>query len=214
MFRFKRSKGFTLVEMIIAVGVLMVIMGSLVGMMIRMSTTSAEQARRQQQHALEEQARMALLSLVRDIRLSHDVVPLPGESIEGMDGLQLTARHDNLEFIIVYTLEEDPNKMTLYGDNLIDINGRLERTITSPDLLVPGAAEAAWPNAFSSANMRKFFPEIEDDDLGDHRVTIEFQLAVHESFNDTLPHFEPDEIENFRAWTITSAASFRRRPPT
>jgi prepilin-type N-terminal cleavage/methylation domain-containing protein len=120
----KKNKGFTLVELIVTVSILGLVMAVLGGAIISTFQAFTNHRIRDRQHRAETQARLALLAIVRDIRLSHEVLlvdttPVPDEA----PVLILRARLNTGAYrTITYTLGA-PN-----ADNL----RMLTRTISAP----------------------------------------------------------------------------------
>ncbi|MCL2576692.1 MAG: type II secretion system GspH family protein [Defluviitaleaceae bacterium] len=200
MCHLKKKKGFTLVELIIAISVLSVIVGMTTGLMIRMANTSAEQRRHQALREVEEQARMALLGMVRDTRMSYDANwGTPGV-------LVLNAIHEGEEIEITYFLD-----MGAYtGDGFTAPAGMSMNVLNREIVCVCHVAVAdcpSWPNAFVPAVVN----DVEFNVLPPGgRIGINIEL-IAPRFRD-----EPNPLSsnnNFRTLSINSAVSFERIPP-
>jgi len=129
MIKPKGKKGFTLLEMIIVVTVLTIVIMMLGGVMLQAFQSSTTLSSRNLVHNTENHMRAALLSMVRDIRLSDSI-----HSSTTADKLVLTARcrNDNSIFEITYEV----------------IAGELTRVFSNP--------LAVWPIGFVQANIVSF----------------------------------------------------------
>lgn len=150
----KNKKGFTLVELIIVITVLVVVMGGVSLLMRQMAVAAENQRQDRVLRAVEEQARMAMLTIVRDARLSHNAVYVPDTS------LTLTARHPFLpaganEVIITYTW--DLISAIGVDEDFYDAGDRLlQRTVRvgGVDLGIGELSANLWPNSFASVTIQ------------------------------------------------------------
>jgi len=184
----KKRKGFSLVELLVTITVLLVIGGMVAGLMFRMSSASSDQRRRQALHSNEEQTRRALLNIVRDVRMSYDA------EVSGTT-LTLYARHNGEEFTITYTLAP-----CNFDDMLIDIDipddaNRIYREAVGDD-------GGDWPNPFIPPVVENVEYTLLPDGSVENRSRIRINLDI------PVPNFDG----TFRTWEIESAASFRRMP--
>jgi len=182
----KGSKGFSLIELIVTVTVLAVISSMVIGLMHQMSNTSAQQRRSQAERINEEQARMALLNIVRDARLSHSA------TVSG-NQLVLTSFHvrRGQNVTITYTWDNNPAS-DVYTGNLL-----LQRTsVSAPGGIQIGDGPEDWPNTFSPIALDGVTATI--DSL--NRLNIELVMNV------------PDGMGGEDIWNINSAVSMQRMP--
>jgi type II secretory pathway pseudopilin PulG len=200
MCRAKNNKGFTMVELIIAITVLMVIMGTVMGLVHRMSAAAAEQRRRQAQHTVEEQARMALLSIVRDIRLSSTVDTSPPTGILQLNsqlrvqtGNPLPGDFESVAFTIIYELNVHEWVTGFIGDGADAYieTGILNRTVTAVGF-TNDQAEDFWPNRFIAA--------VAEDITFNEVATGRYEIFVDVLIPDT-------DINATRDWGITTRVS-------
>jgi len=230
----KCQKGFSLVELIIVVTVLMIVMSAVSILAFQMSTAAANQRRRQAQHAAEGQIRMALLNIVRDVRMSserdiaaEDPIPAP---LETYIPLVLNAyTRDRTPVIITYTLNliPDPGSVDAYDASQFLITRNVSYVAGGDVPIGDGADE--WPNPFVPITVRNFTvieyePEIDGvtiTDLG--RFNLEIEIWIPLMPGDTIPICEcdpapPNPCNNlweggvqFRRETLNSSVSFHRR---
>jgi type II secretory pathway pseudopilin PulG len=181
----KRYKGFSLVELIIAITVLMIIMGSVALLTQRMSNASADQRRLQSQNFFEEQARMALLSMVRDVRMSNGTLGMTTNS------LTLNVAYGATLGTVQYGWSPIPAGMAV-GHYVSDGDVLLTRVVAPP------ALEALWEirNPFTPSIISSFEPSGGDGRIG---LRVNLQLANLDG-------------TGFRPWYVPSAVSYRRIP--
>ena len=101
-FGMRAKKGFTLVELIITVAVLVIIMVSMGGALVGTLSAWKEGRDRELLHEYETQARTALLAIVRDIRNSKAVT----EVGSGLGDTLVLTTDEETPRTITYTLEE------------------------------------------------------------------------------------------------------------
>lgn len=112
---YKTNKGFTLVELITCVAILGLIMVTLGGAMFATFEAWGRHRTRERMSRYESQTRLALLGMVRDIRLSTYVVndglrDVPTVGSNNGDVMVLRARlGTNAYRTITYTLEDNPS---------------------------------------------------------------------------------------------------------
>ena len=207
----RSQKGFSLVELIIAVTVLTVIVGTTMGLMHRMSASSADQRRRQAQHTVEEQARLALLNIVRDARLSHNA------EIIG-DDLVLTAFHATRGNItITYSLDTtDDTRDLIRNDYTHSEAGVLTRTmvfVANGNPVIPGEGADEWRNPFVPVVLQAFEPDVIANRI-DIVLRLNLPLFGGEVIADADIIADDGQfaVFDFREWTVSSAVSFRRIP--
>jgi hypothetical protein len=170
-----------------------------------MSTASAQQRALVASHTGEEQARIALLNIVRDARASHTHVVTA-------NSLTLTAFHDvrGENVTITYTWPIAANNPDYY---LAANNRQLTRTVSIP----VGNAPNEWNNPFSDVLLREL--NLDTATLG--RIGIELVLwmpVVGSTDGLTLaldaggnPELTADG-EPLQIWEINSAVATRRMP--
>jgi type II secretory pathway pseudopilin PulG len=198
MRRLKNKKGFTIVEVLITVTMLMIIGAAVAGLMYSMATASANQRRRQAEHANEENARMALLNVVRDVRMSS------GATVAG-NVLTLTARVNDVNYVFTYSLEPYTGGDGFYIPNPTSMLVRNFTTGTEDDWAT------ATSNPFTRTIVHGFTPTIIASPV-DSRVGIRIDLAIPNIGAEVPPELMVGVPEGFRRWTLNSAASYKRIP--
>jgi len=203
----KRRKGFSIVELIITVALLMIIMVAVSTVSVRVSNASTDQQRRQAFHANEEQVRLALLNFVRDVRTSSGVLP-------GSNNLSGTnTANDSIVFIATRGASTGTVTYTLRQNNSTDyfVGGRylLERTLGAGIVLGPGPDD--WPNPSSVVAIHDMIVT----EVG-NRLNIEIVVTMPVTGN------EPPPVEvctlalccnqQCRVWRIRSSVATQRRP--
>ncbi|MCL2224043.1 MAG: prepilin-type N-terminal cleavage/methylation domain-containing protein [Defluviitaleaceae bacterium] len=231
----KSMKGFSLVELIITITVLMVIMGGVMGLMMRMSAASADQRRLQAQHSAEQQARMALLNIVRDVRMSDtadvEEFDIPGLPVPpppctcGTDPCTCPPPPPppvtETYRLILTAIDEDgyPIRITYELDRYVadcPVNGGydtyiLTRTIVC-DYNYPTTTiyrDDYWENLFVPTVMHSFEPTMFPVTPVTVPPTPSDYSRVNIAFQVLIPTSTPFV---FDGWNINSAASFRRMP--
>jgi prepilin-type N-terminal cleavage/methylation domain-containing protein len=206
MSRRKGSKGFSLVELVITVTVLSIVMSMVIGIMNHMSSAASSQRRVQAQQINEEQARLALLSIVRDARLSDSVVAIPG-------GIEFTAQRAGTGVVtITYTWNTAVVKEAtdIYTGTFL-----LQRDI-SPATIVVGDGPGQWPNSFSTVPIDdveiEFFP-IPEPPEGYVGFDITIWLNVPDEYGELSPSPTPDDTCS-HWWQINSSIAVKRVPTT
>lgn len=204
MFREKNRKGFTLVELIITITVLMLIMGVMVGLAVQMANAATDQQRAQAQHVQQTQARMALLNVVRDARMSfHE----PPPTITANGFVFTSETRSGISVTITYTVEPH---VAAAGD-IYTGNFLLTRNVTGgPGFADIGEGEDQWPNPFAAVALQDI--NIDMTDFADNgRLGIDITLWVPLFSNDVVDPLDtaPD---GFRTWELESRVAVRRRP--
>lgn len=228
MDKLKKRGGFTLVELIISIGVLLVIMGAVTVVASQMMTSISTQRQRQAQAVYEEQARTALLTMIRDARASYAYYAdftVDFDAGETTDLITFTAFHTQREEQITIIYEV----IDVDTDDAYAVNRLLIRTLecaSGDPLFGVGEYEAGgWPNPFTptvihSFNVIRYQPHPRPDPFN-HALGIEGRLEIE--LDVLLPMF-PGDIEaghvpidppidpemDFRRWTVTSAVSMER----
>jgi prepilin-type N-terminal cleavage/methylation domain-containing protein len=152
----KKNKGFTLVELITTVAILAVVMGMLGGAMLSTLQAFGQHRSRQRMHRYESETRLAMLGMVRDIRLSHEVLqirnapPVGESSRNNVVVLQLRARlGSNAYRTISYSLVTNTNWVDPVANPTATVvpRYRLTRNVSNPHqrLSAPGANDADPP---------------------------------------------------------------------
>jgi type II secretory pathway pseudopilin PulG len=145
MVKAKNTKGFTLIEMIITITVLIIVVGIIGGTLMVTFQNFAALNSRSAVHNEENQIRMALLSMVRDVRYSDRVFAA------GQDELILRASEDDgTQFYIVYGIDTSSGSPELT---------RVFRS-TPTGAEIPPPPE--WPVGFARSAISQFYahPEV------------------------------------------------------
>jgi prepilin-type N-terminal cleavage/methylation domain-containing protein len=196
MFRLKRNKGFSLLELIITITVLTVVMAAMTVLMVRMTGAATDQRRNQAQNIAQEQARMALLSMVRDARLSHTIVT------SGTNTLTLHATtRGGQPVVITYSATTNATADIYTGNNVL----HREMTINGVATTVVGDGENQWPNSFSAAPLEQFITS--STPSGHLNIDLTLWLPVYAG--DVVDPADPAD-DGFRTWEIGTTVATNR----
>lgn len=230
MMRLKIKKGFSLVELIIVIAVLMVIMVAVSSLLIQMTNAATNQRRSQAAHIAEEQARMALLNIVRDVRMSNGllVTPIPA----GGFPLSLAATTPGGDtFEIRYTLTPIPaaeiGTVDAYDAGQFIVTRSFHpippSTFVPPPTNPVGDGPDQWSNPFSPVTVRNFTINpytmaVSPGTTFDTRLSLDVLLWIPLIAGDapcgcatahTLP---PPNNVVFRCRNVVSSVSVQRLP--
>ena len=153
----KKTKGITMLEMIITIGILTLVLG-MVGMtMVIMFRDISNRQGLDELHMHEQDVRLALLSIVRDARLSHGFYVFPPDSTpQNFERLELTTdSDDDTGFDIVYQLD----------------GGGVLRRIVAPR----GTYTGTWDERFVPVELSGFFVERYPAGGNQMRIVLESQ---------------------------------------
>lgn len=194
MYHSKAKKGFSLVELIVAISVLIIVMAVTSVVASRMMEASASQRRMANRHVYEDHARQALLSVLRDARISDRALTV------APDLLVLRAYRPG-------ATSGTTNTVTI---TYTRTGGLLERAITGTLPIVEGPLPHDWPNPFVPARIDAFRPESvnpPDNTRLDVELILDLPLMPGE---EAVPG--DGAIAGHRRWTVNSAVTIARIP--